>query len=108
MTVKSRLLATALAISLATPAAAVTITLSTSTSYLPRTAFQILGPETFTDGFFVGLAGSVLIPAPPVLEPAGGDMTKYGDWDYAVDYFAFYPNQVPWIGPGGVVASGCY
>jgi len=100
MTTKSRLLATAFAISLSTPAAAVTITLG------PPQSLYLDGPASFTQGFTLS-ATYTLSPEPAdYLQPG-----QLGGWEFVVQVEGGTPVGNPDGTPGNfsyIIASGCY
>jgi hypothetical protein len=96
MTMKSRLLATALAISLATPAAAVTIS---TISLYDVASYKVIGPAEFTENFVIHSSGGTLFPEPVIV----GDIASY---EYFVDVTRFSPAFT--FGSGHIVTSDCF
>jgi hypothetical protein len=93
---KARILATALAISLSTPAAAATITLSPGFS-----TYQIIGPSALSEGFLPGVTSLTFTPELPHVVQPGGQQGTY--WEYWVDVMEVSP-----FGLGYIIASECF
>jgi hypothetical protein len=87
---KARILATALAISLSTPAAAATITLSPGFS-----TYQIIGPSALTEGFLPGVTSLTFTPELPHVVQPGGQPGTY--WEYWVDVMEVSPFGLGYI-----------